>query len=427
MDLTVKEVSGFDVEEMVVDLGFWFNSSSNCHGCLTEFAELHREEYMEILLQISVRWLSLERCINRIVKLYQPLASFFKTANLTQARIRRLQEAFSNPMTEVHLLFYQATIPAFSSLNFLLQREQPSIYLLYDEMVNFIRKLCARFMVPAALQSPQEPHSIAFKEKANHLQGGKLNIGFTTRAKLNSLLKEGHITPQHVEEFHTAALAFLIKAVDYTMKILPLENPLLRHAKFADVRQRLECSVDDALYFVDRFSHLLPYTGPHEHDQLTSEFLEYQTMTLPPETEPDGGDMAHFWAEMANHKHKVTGVNSFQRLASIAKLVLVLPHSNADAERVLSAVGLNKTKTRSSLAPVGTLSSIMTVKMAGLEPCWEPPPALIKASKKAASHYNKTTHPPKSSEPDAQPSSSEPDGQPNSSEPDAQPSSSLPS
>lgn len=54
-----------------------------------------------------------------------------------------------------------------------------------------------------------------------------------------------------------------------------------------------------------RFSHLLPYTGPHEHDQLTSEFLEYQTMTLPPETEPDGGDMAHFWAEMANHKHKV--------------------------------------------------------------------------------------------------------------------------
>ena len=34
----------------------------------------------------------------------------------------------------------------------------------------------------------------------------------------------------------------------------------------------------------------------------------------------------------------------------IAKLVLVLPHSNSDAERVFSVVGLNKTKTRNSLA-----------------------------------------------------------------------------
>ena len=63
------------------------------------------------------------------------------------------------------------------------------------------------------------------------------------------------------------------------------------------------------------------------------------------------------------------GVNQFQRLASIAKLVLVLPHSNADAERVFSVVGLNKTKSRNRLALDGTLSSIMTIKMAGLEPC----------------------------------------------------------
>ncbi|KAL7405095.1 hypothetical protein ABVT39_023783, partial [Epinephelus coioides] len=53
----------------------------------------------------------------------------------------------------------------------------------------------------------------------------------------------------------------------------------------------------------------------------------------------------------------------FMRLATIAKLVLVLHHSNAERE----------TKTRNSLALDGTLSSIMTIKMAGLESCftWE--------------------------------------------------------
>ncbi|CAL8266501.1 unnamed protein product [Gadus morhua 'NCC'] len=46
-----------------------------------------------------------------------------------------------------------------------------------------------------------------------------------------------------------------------------------------------------------------------------------------------------------------------------------------------------------SLALEGTLSSIMTIKMADLEPCfkWEPPSDVIKASKKATAtgQYNR--------------------------------------
>ncbi|TNN77522.1 hypothetical protein EYF80_012336 [Liparis tanakae] len=85
-------------------------------------------------------------------------------------------------------------------------------------------------------------------------------------------------------------------------------------------------------------------------------------------------------------RFRVTGAKEFQRLAAVAKLVLVLPHSNADAE----VVGLNKTKNRNSLALDGTLSSIMAIKMADLEPCfrWEPPSVVIKASKKATGQYN---------------------------------------
>lgn len=72
--------------------------------------------------------------------------------------------------------------------------------------------------------------------------------------------------------------------------------------------------------------------------------------------------------------------------------MLVLPHSDADAERVFSMVGLNKTKTQNSSVLDGTLSPIMAVKMAGLEPqCfkWEPPTPVLKASKQATIAYNK--------------------------------------
>ncbi|CAL8395126.1 unnamed protein product [Boreogadus saida] len=61
------------------------------------------------------------------------------------------------------------------------------------------------------------------------------------------------------------------------------------------------------------------------------------------------------------------------------------------ADNQTPVVGLNKTKTRNSLALDGTLSSIMTIKMADLEPCfkWEPPSDVLKASKKATGQYNR--------------------------------------
>ncbi|XP_039653059.1 uncharacterized protein LOC120557088 [Perca fluviatilis] len=348
----------------------------------SEFCDFHDSEYMEMLLHISVRWLSLERCITRLLRQYGPLTSYFKSLNEKQPRFRRLVDAFSKPLTEVYLLFFQATLPMFSTLNLLLQRERSSIFQLHGEMTKFIMKLCARFMKPLALQGRQV-HDILYKDPLNQLPGEKLNVGFTTRATLNRLLEAGDITPQEVQLFQQAALAFLVRAVEYGINKLPLKEALLKHAKFVDVQQRTECGVEDALYFVDRFQELLPFHQPEEQDKVSEEFLEYQLMDIPMPQDPTTFNVEEFWGSMSSIKSKVTSLSQFGRLSKIAALVLVLPHSNADAERVFSMVGLNKTKTRNSLALDGTLSSIMTVKMAGLEPqCFKSPQPLCEAGLK---------------------------------------------
>ena len=81
----------------------------------------------------------------------------------------------------------------------------------------------------------------------------------------------------------------------------------------------------------------------------------------------------------------------FFHLSAIARLVLTLPHSNAGEERVFSLVRLNKTPYRSSLGIDGTLSSILTVKMNDIEPCYnfEPTDDMLEKSKKATWEYNK--------------------------------------
>ena len=113
------------------------------------------------------------------------------------------------------------------------------------------------------------------------------------------------------------------------------------------------------------------------------------------ECQTDDGEVAflradRLWVHMSTIKNEVTGQPQFGMLAKVAQLVLCLPHSNADAERVFSAIGLNKTDTRNALSLDGTLSSIMTIKMATEEPCfrYEPSAEIIQSSRSATYRCN---------------------------------------
>jgi hypothetical protein len=48
-------------------------------------------------------------------------------------------------------------------------------------------------------------------------------------------------------------------------------------------------------------------------------------------------------------RDSLTGHLRFERLARVAKLVLTLPHSNADEERGFSFIKMNKTPVRNAL------------------------------------------------------------------------------
>ena len=47
--------------------GYWFDKSYKRKGKLNEYREICNQEYREALKDLSVRWLSLEKCINRAV------------------------------------------------------------------------------------------------------------------------------------------------------------------------------------------------------------------------------------------------------------------------------------------------------------------------------------------------------------------------
>ena len=99
--------------------------------------------------------------------------------------------------------------------------------------------------------------------------------------------------------------------------------------------------------------------------------------------------MDMIWAYLGSVRNP-DGMLRYSKLANVAKLILVLPHSNAAEERVFSMVTKNKTKFRPSLQLDGTLSSIISIKLANLEPChgYEPEKVVLEEAKKATRTYN---------------------------------------
>ena len=80
-----------------------------------------------------------------------------------------LVQQFSNPMTEVCLLFYQSALQAFVHFKFL-QREDPLIPILYDQIVAFLSKLARGFILVSDMKEAKGDFP------SSHTKTGKVSI-----------------------------------------------------------------------------------------------------------------------------------------------------------------------------------------------------------------------------------------------------------
>ena len=162
-------MSGFDVEEFVVDLFYWFDKSTKRKNLLQEYCQFCDHSYRAIVKHVSTRWLSLELAIERSLKQFQGLASYFRSEEESQARSKRLQGNFKSPILEVYLLFFQSVLPALTNANKFLQREEPLIHVLRSQLKSLLKNVMAKFInpMPLQMQSP-EIHFLHFPLMTSH-------------------------------------------------------------------------------------------------------------------------------------------------------------------------------------------------------------------------------------------------------------------
>lgn len=199
--------------------------------------------------------------------------------------------------------------------------------------------------------------------------------------------------------------AFYIDAASQALKKLPFNDCVLKNARFLNFEAKEECTFDSVEFFCTKYSNLLQLT-PADMDRLQEEFTDYQLIEISAipdmiwkeavvyneDTEVRNEQyhrMDVVWGYLSGMKN-LDGSLKFGLLLSVARLVLVIPHSNAGEERVFSLIKQNKTPSRSSLHVNGTLSSMIQVKLANTDSCvkWEPSKDVLKTAKGATKQYN---------------------------------------
>lgn len=185
-------MSEFDVEEFDIDIYYWFDKSTNRKGEYDQFCEFCDAPYRKVLKHLAVRWLSLELTIERILKQFQPLKLYFTTSttkkNYKIPRFVRLNKLFSDPLLELHLMFFQSTFPTSTNFNKFFQYEHPIVHCFYPTL-KFLRNLLSEFIQTSFVEHCT--NETEFNDFENYILSDKdIFIGFATKQKLRSLERD---------------------------------------------------------------------------------------------------------------------------------------------------------------------------------------------------------------------------------------------
>lgn len=258
---------------------------------------------------------------------------------------------FSDP---IYLLFYQSGLPAFNHFNLFLQREDPCIHLVYDHCYNLLKKILCKFVKAVVIKASACLSEVDFT-CANQLSDDCIFVGFVTRQKLKAQVNEGDVSPQASTNFLKGVRSFYEAAVMYIKAKFPLSNDVLLHAKVVNFEKRTTSKYSDVEYFMEKYSftvydEFVEYVLLEDND-IPQAVWESAMESL--EDDLEGKQtfirMDVIWGFISLMKTPDGCKLRFPHLSRIARLILLLPHSNAGEARVFSLIHLNKTPYRSSL------------------------------------------------------------------------------
>jgi hypothetical protein len=416
-----------NVDELLIDIYYYLQKSSKRKEKLKVFQELHNSETKKILKHVCTRWLSLGRCLNRLLSQWDALVSFFKEEISDKNKNSSLRfytipkkksnnpsasaepntscAKFSNVKKRKADIAYLAEATkkskkvkgSESSSTSVLTREERLFYLLTSDINKaFCLFLC--YITPSfdkvnsVLQSDtpliHKLRSILldfFKQMLSKFvkpaiigeASDILSVDYQNvdNQKLDGDLLIGSETTNVVNSlnsddkviFFQNVRDFYVKICHYMYHKFPFNKEALQHAEVCNISNFHRASFSDIKFFLTKFQVFSEACGC-SMDDLESEFCELQITKIPEDiVNQEKADVQ--WVGISNLKNNL-GSYPFKRISLVMLYILSIPHSNAECERIFSQVKKQRTEFRSSLSNE-TLENLLIMKCNFSGKCFE--------------------------------------------------------
>lgn len=381
---------GSDVESLIMDIYYYFKRSPAQSDDLKNL-QVEMDVAIHIFTRhVSSRWLTLNQSVSRFVEQLPVLKAFFdkeiKKFNTRETeRWRRLSLTLADKTIHAKALFLQNSSDLFTGFLLLLQKEEPLIHILYDELLSLVRKILGRFLNISVFQGKQ-----ASELKAIDLQKGEYwlkrpEVGSDTLKVMASW------TSSEKKEFFLGARSFYIKCAENLLKSLPLENqvlrslqclhPLFRYEKVSSTYIRhlattvptvvLPCDVsslvDEWIVYQSDAPDInanAPSTSADDEPSTSADEPSISADEEPSsdEEQPTAADDERsdkYWNRILAEKD-LSGKSKYKHLPVLIKALLSLAHGNADCERGFSE-NKNILESRSNLC-AASINGIRRIK-----------------------------------------------------------------
>ena len=364
------------VDDLLIDIAYHFKYSAKRW---TEYQEIQGDfseiQPLRILKHCTTKWLSLDRCIKRVIDQWPALHAYFDREvdiEPSNQRVQRISKHLKNPMVKLLCHFVSFALKPLNKFSVAFQTHASRIGSLQSDVRVLLRGYLSNIVKPEVITNADDIITVNYLDRNNQVENSELGIGTSTRLLVCGELEDvvtGTVIEKH---FFASVRSFSEVSVTKMLAKFPFSDDTLKNLAFLDPRTRRTStvSVTGIINLASCFSSL----STDETDSLIMEFRDYRVAPddqLPVFVSSDTAAVEHFWVAMG----KLTCVTDvtllqFGTLVKIAKILLVLPHSNADPERLFSKVRKIETEQRKSLDP-STVCDLLSTKINNDHACYD--------------------------------------------------------
>lgn len=338
-------------EDLLRSLSSYISASGKRSAQLMELQEFLNVSKKKILKLSSTRWLSLHQCVERVLELWNALQHFFLLAvvddNLKQTNF--IYEALNNDETKAYFLFLKYVLNFFNMFNALFQSRDVLVHQLAIESQRIYYKLCNNYLKADVINTRVE-----CRNPRNFVDLFKIYLGPECNTFLENLNKPVQ------EKIRKKCLEFYIVSCEEIQKRLPLEEKFLVELIFIDPKVALSLTrPEPCINLTETIKKFLAVLD--KGSEISTEWRDLQIhFTASEKEEIFKMSVPEFWHMISNIRD-FRGEYSFKNIAKLAQLVMILPHSNAEAERIFSIMNDVKSKKRNRLES-DTLNSLCVIR-----------------------------------------------------------------